>query len=165
MTADVKEMYHLLYLPESDKPAMRSLWSEFPDDEPSVNQLERSVFGEVSAPSRANYSMRRNAYENGKDLPLAVKSVYTQVYMDDGLLSTDSRAEAIQMRKQMTELLRRGGFYLWLTNDPEVLATIPEQERSPRFNELSEDKLPTDRALGITMDAREDVVVILNKLA
>ena len=63
------------------------------------------------------------------------------------------------MRKQMTELLRRGGFRLrkGLTNDPEVLATIPEQDRSPRFLELSEDKLPTDRALGITWDAQEDV--------
>ena len=53
----------------------------------------------------------------------------------------------------MTELLRRGGFHLhkWLTNDPEVLATIPVEDRSPRFLELS-DRLPTDRALGVTWD-------------
>ena len=49
------------------------------------------------------------------------------------------------MRKQMTELLRCGGFRLhkWLTNHPDVLTTIPEQDRSPEFLELSEDKLPT----------------------
>ena len=49
----------------------------------------------------------------------------------------------------MTELLHRGGFYLhkWLTNDPEVLATIPEEDRYPRFLEVREDKLPTERAL------------------
>ena len=72
--------------------------------------------------------------------------------MDDGLPSTDSREEAIEMRKQMTELLRRRGFRLhkWLTNDPEVLATIPERDRSPRFLKLSENTLPTDKALGIT---------------
>ena len=45
MAADVKEMYH---------------------------QFERTVFGEMSAPSRA-YTMRRNADENGEDLPLGVK--------------------------------------------------------------------------------------------
>ena len=92
--------------------------------------------------------MRRNADENGDDLPLGVKAVYKHFYMDDGLPSTDSREEAIEMRKQMTELLRRGGFRLhkWLTNDPDFLATIPEQDRSPRFLELSENKLPTDRA-------------------
>ena len=160
MAADVKEMYHMLRLPESDKPAMRFLWRESPEEEPSVYQFERTVFGEVSAPSRANYTMRRNADENGEDLPLGVKAVYKHFYMDDGLPSTDSQEEAIEMRKQMTELLRRGGFRLhkWLTNDPEVLATIPEQDRSPRFLELTEDKLPTDRALGITWDAQEDIL-------
>ena len=57
--------------------------------------------------------------------------LYTQAKMQtaprsaprrQGCLSTDLR-EAIEMRKQMTELLRRGGFKLhkWLTNDPNVL--------------------------------------------
>ena len=59
----------------------------------------------------------------------------------------------------MTELLRRGGFHphKWLTNYPEVLATIPVEDRSPRFLELSENRLPTDRALGVRWDAREDL--------
>ena len=59
----------------------------------------------------------------------------------------------------MTELLRRGGFKLhkWLTNDPNVLDQIPVEDRSPRFLELCENKLPTDRALGVTWDAQEDV--------
>ena len=98
------------------------------------------MFGEVSAPSRANYTMRRNADENGGDLPLGVKAVYKHFYMDDCLPSTNSREEAIEMRKQMTELLRRGGLRLhkWMTNDAKVLQTIPEQDRSPRFLELSE---------------------------
>ena len=133
MAADVKEMYH---------------------------QFERTVFGEMSAPSRANYTMRRNDDENGEDLPLGVKAVYKCFYMDDGLSSTDSREEAIEMRKQMTMLLRRGGFHLhkWLTNYLDVLATIPQQDRFPRFLELSEDKLPTDRTLGVIWDAQEDML-------
>ena len=107
MAADVKEMYHMLHLPDRDKPALRFLWRDSLKEEPSVYQFERTVFGEVSAPSRANYTMRRNADENGEDLPLGVKAVYQNFYMDDGLPSTDSREEAIEMRKQMTELLRR----------------------------------------------------------
>ena len=59
----------------------------------------------------------------------------------------------------MTELLRRESFKLhkWLTNDPNVLDTIPVEDRSPRFLELCENKLPTDRALGVTWDVQEDV--------
>ena len=160
MAADVKEMYHMLHPPDRDKPALRFLWRDSLKEEPSVYQFERTVFVDVSAPSRANYTMRRNADENGEDLPLGVKAVYQNFYMDDGLPSTDSREEAIEMRKQMTELLRRGGFRLhkWLTNDPDVMATIPEQDRSPRFLELSEDKLPTDRTLGVIWDAQEDML-------
>ncbi|XP_068739457.1 uncharacterized protein [Montipora capricornis] len=131
MAADVKEMYHMLGLLDRDKPALRFLWRD-------------SLIED----------------ENGEDLPLGVISVHQHFYMDDGLPSTDSCEEAIEMRKQMTELLCRGGFRLhkWLTNDPNVLATIPEQDRSPGFLELSEDKLPTDRTLGVIWDAQEDML-------
>ena len=103
--------------------------------------------------SRANYTMRQNADENGEDLPLGVKAVHKHFYMDYGLPSTDSGEEAIEMWKQMTELLRHGGFRLHklLTYDPDVLATILEQDRSPRFLQPSEDKLPTDRTLGVNL--------------
>ncbi|KAL9984805.1 hypothetical protein ACROYT_G007140 [Oculina patagonica] len=60
----------------SDKPAARFLWRESSEKELSVYQFERTVFGEVSVPSRANYTMRRNADENGADLPLDVRAVY-----------------------------------------------------------------------------------------
>ncbi|XP_068712776.1 uncharacterized protein [Montipora foliosa] len=85
MAADVKEMYHMLRLPDRDKPALRFLWRDSLIEEPRVYHFERTVFGEVSAPSRANYTMRRNADENGEDLPLGVKAVYQHFYMDDGL--------------------------------------------------------------------------------
>ena len=127
---------------------MRFLWRESPDEQ-SVYQFQRTLFGEVSAPSRANCTMRRNAKENGGDLPLGVKTVYKYFYMDDGLPSSDSREEAIEMRKQMTELLLRGGFYLqkWLINVPEVLATIQVEDRSPRFLELSENTVTHEQTV------------------
>ena len=129
---------------------MRFLWRESPNEEQRVYQFQRTLFGEVSAPSRANCTMRRNAEEKGGDLPLGVKAVYRYFYMDDGLPSSDSREEAIEMRKQMTELLLRGGFYLqkWLIKDPEVLATIPVEDRSPRFLELTENTVTNRPCIG-----------------
>ncbi|PFX25222.1 hypothetical protein AWC38_SpisGene10168 [Stylophora pistillata] len=99
LAADVKEMYHMLCLPDHDKPAMRFSW---------------------------RYSLREE-----------------QILV-----------------KRLLKCGSRGGFHLhkWLTNDPDVLATIPEQDRSPRFLKLSEDKLPTDRTLGIIWDAQEDML-------
>ena len=56
MAADVKEMYHMLCLPDHDKPALRFVWRDSLKGGPSVYQFERTVFGEVSVPSRANYT-------------------------------------------------------------------------------------------------------------
>ena len=58
MAADVREMYHMLRLPDHDKPALRFLWRDSLKEEPSVYQFERTVFGEVSAPSRATVQLR-----------------------------------------------------------------------------------------------------------
>ena len=58
------------------------------------------MFGEASTPSRANNTKRRDADENGKDLPLDVRAVYKHFYMDDGLPSKDPREEAIEVRNR-----------------------------------------------------------------
>ena len=42
--------------------------------------------------------------------------------MDDGLPLTESREEAIEMRKQMTELLHRGGFHKYTST---ILPPLP----------------------------------------
>ena len=56
MAANVKEMYHMFRLPDSDKPID---CDKPPEEESSVYQFERTMFGDVSAPSRhrslANY--------------------------------------------------------------------------------------------------------------
>ena len=44
----------MLRLPDRYKPALRFLWTDSLKEEPSVYQFERTVLGEVSAPSRAN---------------------------------------------------------------------------------------------------------------
>lgn len=80
MAADMKETYHMLRLPETHKPSMRFLWRDSPDEEPSMYQFDRTVFGEVSVSSRANYTMQPNADENG-DIPLGVKAVYKHFYI------------------------------------------------------------------------------------
>ena len=45
-----------------------------------------------------------------------------------------------------------------MTNNPEVLSTIPKEGRSLRFLELADGRLPTHRALGVIWDSKEDVL-------
>lgn len=61
MAAGVKEMYDMLRLLDCDESGLRFSWRDSLKGEPSVYQFERTVFGEVSAPFRPNYTMKRNA--------------------------------------------------------------------------------------------------------
>jgi len=58
------------------------------------------------------------------------------------------------MAKDLRNLLEKGGFKLtkWLSNDRDVLQTIPEEERAKGIKEinLEKDNLPVERALGVT---------------
>ena len=65
MAADGKETHHMFRLPDRGKPALRFLWRDSLKEEPNVYQFERTLFEEVSAPFRENYTVRRNADENG----------------------------------------------------------------------------------------------------
>ena len=60
-----------------DQQALRFLWRESPSEEQSVYQFQRTLLGEVSAPSRA---MRRNANEIGEIYLLASK-LFTSIFL------------------------------------------------------------------------------------
>ena len=66
--------------------------------------------------------------------------------------------EAIDIINDVTEVCRRGGFHLtsWLTNDSEVLASIPNDERAKVIKDLTFDKLPITRALGVSWNVADD---------
>ena len=76
--------------------------------------------------------------------------------MDDLLKSVPDDDDAIQLASELMVLLRRGGFSLtkWISSSKNVLATIPASERADPTLNLSIDKLPILRALGIQCGRR-----------
>lgn len=61
-----------------------------------------------------------------------VETVKRSMYVDDMMKSTSTTEKSIVVVSQLRELLARGGFRLtkWYSNDREVLAAIPESERT-----------------------------------
>ena len=55
MAADVKEIYHMLRLPNRDKPGLRFLKKDSLKEEPSVYQLERTVVEETVRDRQDNF--------------------------------------------------------------------------------------------------------------
>ena len=86
------------------------------------------------------------------------KTVKTNFYVDDCLNSVRTPHDARLLVKMLTELLSRGGFSLtkWLSNDREVLASIPLSRRAKSIVNLDFDEMLTEHALGVKWRVRTD---------
>ncbi|XP_071819881.1 uncharacterized protein [Apostichopus japonicus] len=119
------------------------------------------LFGAVSSPSCANYALHKTADDFGDGFDKrTVEAVKENFYVDDMLKSVGTEEEAIILMKQLRELLGRGGFRLtkWVSNSRLVLDTIPKGERAEgiRSLDMEKDKLPIDRALGVSWCVESD---------
>ncbi|XP_062533926.1 uncharacterized protein LOC134202938, partial [Armigeres subalbatus] len=83
------------------------------------------------APYLATRTLKQLVLDEGHLFPLA-RQALDDFYVDDCLTGASSVEEAIERRRQITELLKRGGFSTrkWATNDPAVLQDIPPSERA-----------------------------------
>ena len=72
-------------------------------------------------------------------------------YVDDCLKSVKSDEDAIRHVRDLTELLKKGGFRLtkWLSNSRTVVESLPESDRATSVKDLDFDHTPIERALGV----------------
>ena len=112
------------------------------------------LFGGASSPSCANYALRKTADDNKEDFrPEVVETVDRNFYVDDCLKSVSNEDKAVNLAKQLRELLARGGFRLtkWLSNSRKVLESLPESERASIVRDLDFNNHvhSVERALGV----------------
>ena len=119
-------------------------------------------FGATSSPSCANFCLKKTASIFGGEFNKEVsETIDRNMYVDDLMKSVNGAERAIVLAKQLRELLQKGGFRLtkWLSNNREVLATIPEYERAKSVVNLDIEDLPTESALGLKWNVEEDAFV------
>ena len=119
------------------------------------------LFGGVWSPSCANHALQQVTREFQEEYSQCVlAAVLHNFYVDDCLKSVDTPESAIPLAKNVRELLARRGFRLtkFVSNSPELLNSIPKGEWGKSFATLdvSLDKLPTERALGMLWDIETD---------
>ncbi|XP_028517747.1 uncharacterized protein LOC114576018 [Exaiptasia diaphana] len=156
-------MFHQVKVNPADYDAFRFLW--WPDDDLSKDpvdyRMEVHLFGATSSPSCSSYALQRTAHDYSHLFSdEAVSTVKNNFYVDDCLKSVKTSEEAISLVKELTDMLSMGGFRLtkWLSNDPDVIGSIPESERSAKVLDLDMDKerLPVERTLGLKWDMHAD---------
>ena len=82
-------------------------------------------------------------------------------YVDDCLKSLPSATVAVKLVEDLRLLMLKGGFNLtkWISNNREVLESIPVEARAKDVKELdlTNDTLPTERALGVSWFVETDI--------
>ena len=155
--ADIEAMFHQVRVPKIDQNALRFLWWKNGDlmTEPRPYKMTVHLFGGTWSPSCCTYAVHKTI-EDHKVL-FSTAAQYTarhNLYVDELLKSVPTADEAIQLSKELKELMEKGGFNLtkWISNSRQVMEAIPEADRAKKVKTLTSDALPVERALGLHWD-------------
>ena len=161
LIADIESTFYQVKVFPQDTQALRFLW--WPNGnmfaEPVVYQMLVHLFGATSSPSVATFCLCQTATYFGCEFdPEIAEIVQRNFYVDDCLCSTTSPQKAISIVQQLTALLNKGGFRLtkWLTNCPEVLASIPVQERCASLQHQVINDNSKEMVLGVLWNVSDD---------
>jgi hypothetical protein len=157
---DVAEMYHQIALPPEDLKYQRLFF------EGEEYQFDRVMFGNPCSPTLSQAVIRKHAHYYANEFPKAAKVLRENVYVDDVMTSFDNEEEAIQVRKEVTHVMKNAGLNVRkvVTNNENVLNSIPSDEVSPVFQlENKEVNAASTKVLGLSWTANKDVLnVIVN---
>ncbi|KAG1929509.1 hypothetical protein F2P79_022940 [Pimephales promelas] len=153
---DVEHMFHQFHVAPKDRDYLRFIWWEDGNMNapPSVFRMKVHLFGAASSPGCANFGLKYLAMQGeGKFNQATVKFIQRNFYVDDGLASVDTEADAIQLVREARGLCNTGKLCLhkFITNSKTVIDTIPREECTEGATDfdLSLGEPKVERALGI----------------
>ncbi|XP_071803595.1 uncharacterized protein [Asterias amurensis] len=159
---DIERMFHQFIVRPEDRDYLRFLWWKDGNlkREPTEYRMKVHLFGATSSPGCANYGLKYLSKKYEKEFPSAAPFIRHHFYVDDGLISTETNNEAIQLIDEARELCSKGGIHLhkFISNSREVLESVPLKERAASVKEvdLNKDELPLPTTLGIQWDVEND---------
>ncbi|XP_055623126.1 uncharacterized protein LOC129766576 [Toxorhynchites rutilus septentrionalis] len=153
LLADIEKMYCF-----EDDLFLQCVLLRFGKDQPITKYVLTTVtYGLAPSSFLATRTLRQLAEDEVDSFPHAAEALKKDFYMDDFIRGENSVESAIQLRREMTELLKRGGFRLrkWCSNIQAVLEGVPEEDLATQSN-LSFDSDETIKTLGINWEPSTD---------
>ena len=136
------------------------------DSEKAHHEMWVHLFGAVSSPNSRNYALRKAAVDNSSCYRNdAAAAIMKNFYVDDLLKSVED--EYTKDLTRIQKMCSAGGFSFtkFISNNILVLMSIPENHRREDVKDadLVNEKLPTERALGVHWNVEKDqLCFILN---
>ena len=112
LSGDIGKMYQEVLLCVPDRQLHRFLWRPNPDQPVQDYCMNRVTFGVTSSPYAAVRTLQQTAMDFSSKSSLASWHVFHSFYVDDLLAGADSVAMAVQLFKELREVLSKGGFDL-----------------------------------------------------
>ncbi|XP_058481739.1 uncharacterized protein LOC131457006 [Solea solea] len=162
LMCDIEKMFHQFHVCEADRDYLRFLWWKNGDlhADPQEFHMKVHLFGAASSPGCANYGLKQLAKDHETQFPLGSEFIMKDFYVDDGVTSTASVDEAIQLAKEAQELCSMGGLRLhkFVCNNRSVLDSIPSTEHATEVKapNLAFNDSTLERALGIHWHIESD---------
>ncbi|XP_075167836.1 uncharacterized protein LOC142239998 [Haematobia irritans] len=156
LSGDICKMYRCVHVSYPDDYLQCILWRNSPQEKIQIYKLNTVTYGTKPAAFLAIRAMHQLAADEEDSFPVGSKIVKRDFYVDDLISGGNSVEEVIEIRKQITELLKRGNFEIrkWCTNDSDVLDGVPATDRETflKFH----DGTDITKTLGLVWDPRSD---------
>ncbi|GFX35845.1 integrase catalytic domain-containing protein [Trichonephila clavipes] len=143
-------MFRQIKVHEEDVDWQRILRIDSPTEPIREYRLTTVTYGTSSAPFLSTRTLRQLAIDEQENYPAASRATLSHFYVDDLLSGSATKKGAIQLVPELQEMMKRGGFSLrkWVSNDPDVLATIPKELKAVYSKHMIKDDQPV-KILGI----------------
>lgn len=131
ITGDIARMYRQIKMDSQYAEYQRIVWRENENEPIRDYKLTTVTFGTTSAPFSAIKTIKRLADDEEHNFEGAAAAARRDFYVDDFYSGADTIEIVGDLRKQITELLAKGGFQIrkWVANHEEILNGIPECDR------------------------------------
>lgn len=134
ITADIEKMYRQIWVHKDHQQYQKIFWRENEKEPLKVYKLKTVTYGHASAPHNAIRTLVQCAIDHEDQFPMGARLVRENFYVDDLLTGADSQEEVSYIKKELTNLLKLGGFPItkWKTNG--------QFQESIEFTDLEEEQ-------------------------
>ncbi|XP_075150806.1 uncharacterized protein LOC142224913 [Haematobia irritans] len=165
-TTDIEKMFRQILIHPKDRPYQIILWRNNITEAINYFTLNTVTYGTRPAPYLAIRCLKEISRENKMHFPLAASFLEKNFYVDDGLGGADNLNTALEIQRQLQQVMAQYGFNLrkWSANHIHLLHNIPEYDQEVSLD-FSTDDTNYTKTLGLAWLPKADQLKVKVNLA